>query len=143
MGPAMDRRVIDEKLESLRRCLARVEAKVPATAEQLAADPDAQDIVVLNLERAVQVCVDLGTHLLAALEARAADTMADTFARLQAAGVLDDATAERMAKAVGFRNLAVHAYAALDWTITHKIATEHLDDFRAYARAVDAWAATH
>jgi len=44
-----------------------------------------------------------------------------------------------MVKAVGFRNLAVHAYAALDWAITHRIATEHLDDFRAFAREVDAW----
>lgn len=137
----MDRRVIDEKLESLRRCLARIEAKVPGTAEALAGDPDAQDIVVLNLERAVQVCVDVGTHLLAALEVPAADTMADTFSRLEGAGVLDDAVADRMAKAVGFRNLAVHAYAALDWAITHRIATDHLEDFRAFARAVDAWIA--
>jgi hypothetical protein len=34
----MDRQVIDQKLESLRRCLQRIEAKCPAQAEALLTD---------------------------------------------------------------------------------------------------------
>jgi hypothetical protein len=37
------------KLESLRRCVKRVEDRHAASAEALAADPDVQDIVTLNL----------------------------------------------------------------------------------------------
>lgn len=55
----MDREVIEQKLESLRRCLQRIETKCPAAAETLAADFDLQDIVALNLSRAVQLCVDI------------------------------------------------------------------------------------
>ena len=33
----MDRQVIDQKLESLRRCLSRIESKMPFDAAQLAA----------------------------------------------------------------------------------------------------------
>ena len=55
----MDTLIVAEKLESLGRCLARIEQKCPASASLLAADPDAQDIVVLNLSRAVQLCVDM------------------------------------------------------------------------------------
>lgn len=55
----MDQDVINEKLESPRRCLQRIHDKYPATAADLSQDQDAQDIVSLNLTRAVQICVDL------------------------------------------------------------------------------------
>ena len=59
----MDREVVEQKLESLRRCVGRIEAKSPADAQMLVADIDLQDIVSLNLSRAVQVCVDIGASL--------------------------------------------------------------------------------
>jgi hypothetical protein len=49
----MDREVIEQKLESLRHCLRRIETRCPADAQTLATDPDLQDIVTLNLSRAV------------------------------------------------------------------------------------------
>ena len=54
----MDPDLISEKLESLRRCLQRVQKKCPATPEELMEDPDLQDIISLNLTRAVQLSVD-------------------------------------------------------------------------------------
>ncbi len=45
----MDRRLIEEKLESLRRCVNRIEDRRAASAEALAGDPDVQDIVTLHL----------------------------------------------------------------------------------------------
>jgi uncharacterized protein YutE (UPF0331/DUF86 family) len=59
----MDREVVEQKLESLRHCLRRIEVKCPTDAQTLATDPDLQDIVSLNLSRAVQVCVDIGAHV--------------------------------------------------------------------------------
>ncbi|MBT9590927.1 MAG: hypothetical protein IV089_08475 [Thiobacillus sp.] len=50
----MDRQVIEQKLESLRRCLARIRQKNPVTVAELVSDPDAQDVLTLNLTRAVQ-----------------------------------------------------------------------------------------
>ena len=52
----MDREVIEQKIESLRRCVERVRQKTPATVAALANDSDAQDILTLNLTRAVQLC---------------------------------------------------------------------------------------
>lgn len=129
----MDRDVIEQKLESLRRCLGRIEAKCPADAALLAADPDLQDIVVLNLSRAVQVCVDIGAHLIANLDLPAPDTMGQTFQSLAQAGLLDEALASRLKKAVGFRNIAVHNYETIDWQIVHAIAKIHLADFTEFA----------
>lgn len=83
----MDPLIVREKLETLRRCIARVEAKRPSSLAELEADPDLQDIVVLNLTRAVQVCVDIGTHIISATESAAPRSMGEVFS------VLEDAEA--------------------------------------------------
>ena len=132
----MDRDVIEKKLESLRSCLKRIEAKCPADAQTLVGDPDLQDIVSLNLSRAVQVCVDISAHLISGMELPAPDTMGQVFDLLAQAGVLTPALASRLKKAVGFRNIAVHSYEAINWHIVHSIAKNHLVDFSEFARVI-------
>jgi hypothetical protein len=51
--------ILAEKIESLRRCVQRLEARRPDTVEALRTDADAQDIVTLNLARTVQLCVGM------------------------------------------------------------------------------------
>ncbi len=132
----MDRDVVLNKLESLRRCISRVQDKTPASLEILISDYDLQDVMVLNLERAIQSCVDIGLHLISDLDVSPPDQMAQTFRRLSALGLLEESLAERLAKAVGFRNTAVHAYQDLDWAIVYSIATKNLDDFRDFASQI-------
>jgi uncharacterized protein YutE (UPF0331/DUF86 family) len=132
----MDREVVEQKLESLRRCLQRVETKCPADADTLAADFDLQDIVSLNLSRAVQLCVDIGAHLIAGMNVAPPDTMGQTFDLLAQAGLLTTALALNLKKAVGFRNIAVHNYDAINWHIVHSIVKNYLADFSAFAKVV-------
>ncbi len=135
----MDWQLIEQKLESLRRALARVRDKCPREAETLSKDYDAQDILTLNLTRAVQLCVDIGAHIIATTDAPAPDTMGGTFDLLHEAGVIDADLALRMKKAVGFRNIAVHNYDTVNWDIVHSIAMHRLQDFEAFALAVVRW----
>ena len=132
----MDRAVVEQKLESLRRCILRIESKVPPTAEVLAADFDLQDIISLNLSRAVQLAVDIGAHLISELNLPAPDTMGQTFDLLERSGLIDATLALRMRKAVGFRNIATHNYDQINWQIVHNIVKNHLDDFAAFARVI-------
>lgn len=133
----MDRLIVVRKLDSLRRCIARVRERSPADLATLANDPDLQDIVVLNLSRAVQICVDLALHTLSQLDQSVPETMGQAFDQLAVAGHIPADLALRMKKAVGFRNIAVHNYSNIDWAIVHAIATRHLGDFEAFARAMD------
>jgi len=132
--------VIEEKLESLRRCLARIRLKRPDSAEALKADLDSQDIISVNLTRAVQLCVDIAAHVLTTTDLPPPDTMGESFERMASAGMISEALAERMKAAVGFRNIAVHSYRQIDWDIVQAIVTEHLDDFESFARQVAALA---
>jgi len=132
----MDKVIVERKLDSLRRCLARLHAKAPSDVTQLRADIDLQDVLVLNLSRAVQLCVDMAAHLLTELELPPPGTMGEAFTRLAEAQVIDAPLAQAMRRAVGFRNLAVHNYDAIDWAIVFAIATTYLGDFEQFARKV-------
>lgn len=59
----MDRLIVERKLDSLRRCLDRVRERCPDDVATLANNADLQDIVVLNLSRAVQICVAGASHI--------------------------------------------------------------------------------
>ncbi len=128
--------VLSRKLDSLYRCLNRVRDKCPDNVTTLENDPDLQDIVVLNLNRAVQLCVDMATHTLATCGFPVPETMGGAFQHMADTGLLDADIAERLRKAVGFRNIAVHGDDAINRTIVHAITTRHLDDFRHFAAAV-------
>lgn len=134
----MDRLIVERKLDSLRRCLVRVREKCPSDVDTLAANADLQDIVVLNLSRAVQLCVDLALHLGSELSSAPPENMGEAFTRLAEGNLIDSELAQQMCKAVGFRNIAVHNYGDIDWDITFAIATRHLVDFKAFARTVAA-----
>ncbi|HJR68984.1 MAG TPA: DUF86 domain-containing protein [Gammaproteobacteria bacterium] len=132
----MDRPLVEEKLESLRRCVERVSDKTPADVRTLQSDPDLQDIVAVNLTRAVQLSVDIAAHLIAGLNSPAPDTMGETFDILARHDLIPASLAERLKQAVGFRNVAVHQYKDIDWAIVHGIARNRLRDFEEFARAV-------
>lgn len=134
----MDRDVVEQKLESLRRCLKRIETKCPTDASTLAQDIDLQDIVSLNLSRAVQISVDIGAHLIAGMEVPPPESMGQTFDLLRQVGVLNVELAESLRKAVGFRNIAVHSYESINWAIVHSIVKFHLADFAEFAKVVAA-----
>lgn len=132
----MDREVVEQKLESLRRCLLRIETKCPKNAASLANDMDLQDIIALNLSRAVQISVDIAAHLLAGMEVPPPDTMGQAFDMLAQAGVLNNELANSLKKAVGFRNIAVHSYERINWEIVYSIIKYHLADFSEYAKKI-------
>ena len=132
----MDSEVIEQKLESLRRCVQRIQEKCPASVDVLDKDVDLQDILSLNLSRAIQLCVDIGTHIIAAENIPPPATMGNTFDVLAELEVISQELSLRMKHAVGFRNIAVHNYEAINWHIVHAIATRHIGDFRDFAHAV-------
>jgi len=106
----MDTEVSNQKLESLRHCIARMRSKMPMTAEALRSNSDRQDIIAVNLERAVHTCVAIAAHVISETEVPPPSTMAEGFARLAELQVIAPQLAERMQKAVAWRNILVHNY---------------------------------
>lgn len=130
----MDQALINQKLESLRRCVMRLESRRPESVEALAADLDAQDILALNLTRAVQLCVDIAAHWIAEHhELHSPINMGQSFEVLAERDVISRELADDMRKSVGFRNIVVHNYEVVDWQVVFAICHYHLDQFRQFA----------
>jgi uncharacterized protein YutE (UPF0331/DUF86 family) len=132
----MDKLVVEQKIESLRKCLLRVEQRCPDSLEGLLTDVDAQDVLVLNLSRAVQLCVDVSLHILSGRDQPVPETMGQAFMELAAENIINDDLAAKMRKAVGFRNIAIHNYEEMNWAIVYSIAKEKLIDFKQFAKQV-------
>ena len=132
--------VLDAKLRELSRRLKRLKAKRPASAKALAADEDLQDIVARNLEVSIQNCMDIALHLCSA-HGVVPETSAQAFAVLADRGLIDRDLAQRLQRAVGFRNVLVHEYTEVDWKIVMQVlrtGTRDLADFgKAVAKLLD------
>jgi uncharacterized protein YutE (UPF0331/DUF86 family) len=131
----VDSDVIDAKLRELSRRLRRVEAKQPASVKQLAADEDLQDILTRNLELAIQTCIDIAFHLCGA-HGVVPTTAADAFAKLARRELIEHSLAERLQRAVGFRNVLAHEYTAVDWKIVMRVVRTGTRDLAAFGKAV-------
>ena len=132
----MDSELVLAKLESLYRCIERVESQHITSLEELQLSLDKQDIAVLNLERAVQLCVDIASHILSDAGGLVPDTMAGTFQALATQGILDEALGAKLKKSVGFRNIAINQYQDINHKILFAVITEHLQDFKDFAKAI-------
>lgn len=130
--------VLQQKLVSLQRCIQRIRDKSPKDAAVLESDYDLQDIIILNLQRAIQVSTDIATYILSETSS-VPSTMAESFLMLHQQGILSKTTAERMSRSIGLRNIAIHEYTNLNWVIVHAVASKHLEDFVVFGREVAAW----
>ena len=132
----MDKLVVEKKIESLRKCLLRVEQRCPDSLVDLLNDLDAQDVLVLNLSRAVQLCVDISLHILSGRNQPVPETMGQAFRELAAENIISNDLSEKMRSAVGFRNIAIHNYEEINWTIVYAIAKEKRIDFKQFAKQI-------
>lgn len=135
----MDRLILSEKLESLRRCTDRVKEKTPLEIETLAQNLDIQDILVLNLTRAVQLCVDIGSHIVSGSGAPAPKIMGEVFEILEKLEAITPSTCKAMRQAVGFRNIAVHNYETIEWEIVWTICNDSIADFERFCSEISAY----
>lgn len=87
------------------------------------------------LQQAVQVCIDIGAHMISELGLAVPDDYRGVFQELRKAG-LDGALADRLSSAAGMRNILVHGYLDVDEDIVWD-ALENLEDFSAFAAAIE------
>ncbi len=86
-----------------------------------------------SLQVAIQACIDIGSHLVAAWGLGPPDDYADVFVRLRLSAGLEGDLADRMVEATRQGNMLVHVYLRLDHTKIWEKLSE-VDDLRAFAR---------
>ena len=137
----MDQVILAEKIESLRRYIQRIDDKKPDNINLLIQDLDLQDILVINLTRAVQLCVDIGSHIISTANKPSPQTMGEVLTTVYELTAISLDTREQLKKAIGFRNIAVHNYEAINWEIVYAICHNSLQNFRRFAQEISRYAA--
>jgi len=126
------------KLASIERSLERIRTVTGGSPESVD-DLDVEEIVVLNLQRAIQATIDLAAHLISGRGWGLPDSLKAHFRILDEQKVIDRDLSERLQAMVGFRNVAIHDYRAIDRAILKGILRERLTDFEALARSVKSF----
>jgi uncharacterized protein YutE (UPF0331/DUF86 family) len=114
------------------RHLRRVEQHLPQEASELTQATAASDAVILHLWQAVQIVIDLAVSVCVELGLGAPPTYGDAFRSLGREHIIDGELAQRLARAAGFRNVLVHAYAELDLERVHDAARTGPSDLRKF-----------
>lgn len=78
----------------------------------------------------------MGQHLIRRERLGIPQSARDVFALLAAGGWIDSALAEALKRMVGYRNIAVHEYQALQLPITVAVITRRLDEFLDYSKSI-------
>lgn len=138
----IDRDAIRTRLERLSDHIARIESKRPASLQGLLENRDLQDILSKNIENAVQLCVNIAAHVCAA-NGRFTEKASDAFPVLSDLGLIERTLAEKLVRAVGFRNVSVHRYAEVDWSVVMRIADKDIEDLKEFGRWAAALVSEH
>lgn len=121
-----------QQLERLIDQLERVRARGEAA---YLADEDLRMMSERRLELAIQICIDIGAHLVSELSAPPPSDYAGIFRSLATGGHLEPGLGQRLSAAARQRNLLIHLYLDID---DRRIfaSLRHLDDLRAFAAVV-------
>jgi uncharacterized protein YutE (UPF0331/DUF86 family) len=118
--------VVLNKAAMVERCILRIRQEHAGDDTVLETNLTKQDSIVLNIQRACEAAIDLGMHLVRRLRLGIPQDSRDAFVLLSREAGLDKALAERLARMVGFRNVAVHDYQSLNLAIVRAIIAHHL-----------------
>jgi uncharacterized protein YutE (UPF0331/DUF86 family) len=132
----VNKSVILRKISLVRHYLSRLKDKEDCSLEFLKNDLDTQDIVLHNLQLAIQGCIDIGSHVISDEGWGVAGSLNEIFYILQNKGVIKAEMADKIISMVGFRNILVHEYETINFDIVCNILHHHLKDINEYLLAI-------
>lgn len=127
--------VILNKTTTIERCINRIQEVYAGNPENLK-DFTKQDSIILNIQRACEASIDLAMHIVSERKLGVPKASRDGFRLLQEADLLDATLSKTLMNIVGFRNIAVHDYQALELDILEAILEKHIGDFKLFTKVV-------
>ncbi len=128
--------VVINKIQSIQRCVRRAREEFQSNSEGFSTDYTRQDAAMLNVLRACETTIDLANHVIRANRLGIPNSSADSFKLLNAEGIIDAGSTERLKKMVGFRNIVVHQYGEIDMRIVESVILSELDELIAFSERI-------
>jgi uncharacterized protein YutE (UPF0331/DUF86 family) len=131
-----DEDLVQKKLAFIGTCLS--ELRSLARAERIAVDVKERRFVEHTLQICIQAVQDIASHIVSDERLGEPAENAAIFSLLFNAGWLTEETARFLRAAVGFRNVLVHGYTAVDPEIVREVLEKHLGDVERFVSEINA-----
>ena len=129
---------IVSRIKEIRRRLKLIERNFkPLSETELTKDDVLNDAAEHSLQIAVQACIDIANHIVAALGLnRDFKATSEVFYELAKEKILPGDFADTMVNITGYRNVVVHGYLNVNRKITYDNIQNHLPDLAKYAQYI-------
>ena len=132
----VDPNLILAKAGSVRSHLNRVIEKRNVDLNGFMEDIDRQEIILFNIQAAVQNCIDIAAHIISEEGFGVPGSTTEMLYSLMKHGYLNNNLTQKMVKAIGFRNLIVHEYGKIELKQVYEIAQNDLNDLNEYLKSI-------
>lgn len=124
------------KIATIERSVVRAREEFTTAGNAFGSDITRQDAAILNILRACESTIDLANILIRERGLGIPQSSRDSFKPLADANLITSDSSARLQRMIGFRNIAVHQYRALEPAIAEAILLRDLDDLLAFPRTV-------
>ena len=131
-----DSDLVAKKLAFIETCLA--DLRRLGRPEQIETDLREQRFVAYTLQVAIQAALDVASHIVADDRLGEPANNRALFELLVREGWLPRGLSAALSDMVGFRNILVHGYQAVDPMIVRDVVEHHLDDLLSFVAAIRA-----
>ena len=132
----VDKELVLSKASTIKHHCKRIRQKINVGVEVFLSDNDLQDIVVFNLQMAIQNCIDIAAHIVSEEGYGVPGSANDMFYMLEENGLMTAELVEKMVKAIGLRNLIVHEYGKINLNQVHQVAQKDLKDLETFIQSI-------
>ncbi|NOH17234.1 type VII toxin-antitoxin system HepT family RNase toxin [Clostridium cochlearium] len=127
--------VIYNKIAIIERCINRINEVYNNNPDNLK-DYTKQDSIILNIQRACEAAIDLAMHIVSEKKLGIPQNSRDAFEILNSNNIIDNGLMKNLKSMVGFGNIAVHNYQAVNLSIIQEIIDKHLSDFSRFIEVI-------
>lgn len=127
--------LVKSMIDNLKANITYMENK-DVTMEQILEDEDIQAILDRKMQLSIESCIDIAAHIVAGLNLQRKERAGDAFLTLGKKGVIAKELSEKLAHAVGFRNILVHEYLEIDYQLAYADLDQKLLDLKQFGNEV-------
>ncbi len=128
---SVDKNLIKEKLQRIDRLIKNIES-MNFSEDQFLENIDYQDLLIFRLQQAIELSIDIATHIIASSNFEKPETARSSFEVLAKNKVIDKDLSEKLMLAVSFRNIVVHKYDDIDFRQVFKDYKEDLESLKMF-----------
>lgn len=135
----VDKTLILRKLADLESYIDQISEFRSLSVGDYQSDWKIQRIVERTLHLMLELCIDVGGHIISDRKLRIPDSYADGFRILHENGIVSDALIEPLVNMAKFRNIIVHQYEKVDPEIVIGILQNNIEDFERFIKEITTY----